>query len=111
MIQQRKIYDRITALFLLVLMLFPIVSEATHALGDHEHPICTDVTTHLHELEPDCSICDFHLTVFTFNVLEESITINEVSYLPIASHYTPSTSLENSHHYLLRGPPQIQQYS
>jgi hypothetical protein len=65
--------NKISAVFLLLLFSLPIFTQVSHVFSDHDHPICTDVTTHIHKTEKDCSICDFHFVPFSFNALAFSL--------------------------------------
>ena len=92
---------------LLFLLLFPAGLQLAHTLGEHQHKTCTDYSTHIHELENDCSLCDFHFTPFTFELLPNfevvSIKNNKVptvTYTSIVGNYT-------YHSYFLRGPPHV----
>ncbi|WP_276391020.1 hypothetical protein [Eudoraea chungangensis] len=49
-----------SALILSSVLLLPMVFQVFHILEKHEHKVCEDVNTHLHEVALDCSLCDFH---------------------------------------------------
>ena len=102
-----KIIHRISAMMLLILLMLPLFTEAVHAFNDHEHPICTDVTTHLHEQETDCSICDFQHIPWTYSLTEFSIENSVRLFNQTIKEYTNA-----SHSTLLltkgqRGPPAL----
>jgi len=105
--QGKLIRYRITSAFLLVLLCLPILSQAAHAFEDHDHPVCNEVKTHLHELEPECSVCDFHFVPFSFTTLE--LTLHNPS-SPSRKFFT---FFKNSLHSKLfftrgqRGPPTL----
>lgn len=51
--------NRIFALTLVLIVLFPFTIQAVHALDNHEHQICTAKNVkHIHQQDIDCSI--FH---------------------------------------------------
>jgi hypothetical protein len=56
--------DRIFLFTLVLIVLFPFAAQAAHAMGNHEHKICTakDVK-HIHQQDIDCSI--FHQQIDT----------------------------------------------
>lgn len=88
-------------------LLFPTAVQFAHTFEGHEHKACTEISTHLHEKQLDCSICDFHFSIFNFTPTElpdfvvfHSFNIIETAYL------IPELSL-NSRHYFLRGPPSL----
>ena len=62
--QNIRTSHKISAVLLLVLFLLPIFTQVMHAFSDHDHPVCTDVTTHMHKLEKDCEISAFHYTPY-----------------------------------------------
>jgi len=106
--QNNILIHKISALMMLMLLLLPIVSEAMHALGEHDHPTCEEVTTHLHELESECAICDFHFTAFTFTPLQQIVDTLVKKDTQRISSYASIVKINISFTYLLRGPPTIQ---
>ncbi len=108
--QVSKIKIRISAVLLLLLFMLPIFTQLSHAFSHHEHPVCTDTTTHIHKLEKDCSISDFHFTAFNFSIFNYATPYEVIEFNHPISHYKPLTVLETSYNYLLRGPPGFQQF-
>lgn len=103
-----EITKKISAIIMLMLLLLPMFSAIAHSLEDHDHPICNEVTTHLHELETECSICDFHFQAYNFNPLQQLEEFTAKSYFKHTLHYNSITALNSTYNYLLRGPPQDQ---
>tara|TARA_R100000353_G_scaffold176127_1_gene149638 strand:+ start:135065 stop:135394 length:330 start_codon:yes stop_codon:yes gene_type:complete len=94
----------IATVFCLALLL-PSAVDFAHIFESHEHKTCTDLSTHLHEKQLDCSICDFHFSVFNF----EPIAVTEFAVLNgfkkvETTYYFPKLSSPATHFYL-RGPP------
>ncbi len=92
------------AIFALALLL-PTAVKFAHTFEGHEHQTCTDFSTHFHKKQLDCSICDFHFSIFDFKTQElpEFAVLNgfqktETVYL------FPEFELSTTH-YFLRGPP------
>lgn len=110
MTQKYNFRDKFTAMLLLLLLLFPIASEATHIFSDHDHPVCNEVKTHIHALEQDCSICDFQFTAFNFTPLDQITSYETKYYLQPVSHYRQLITQDKSYSYLLRGPPHVQHF-
>lgn len=94
----------IAAIFSLALLL-PTITQTVHALDGHQHEVCNDFSTHLHKKQLDCSICDFHFSIFDFKVP----TLPEFIYPD--GFYEPETVLVSTEsssattHFFLRGPP------
>lgn len=103
-----KIRNRCISAFLLVLFLLPAIVQISHTFSDHDHPTCSVTTTHLHKLEKDCSISDFHFTAFNFTPLETIELFTSKNDITPNSNYTQSNAVLFSYSYLLRGPPHVQ---
>lgn len=89
------------------LLLAPMLVELYHTVNDYHVSVdfCTEQTTHLHEVSLDCSLCDFHPTLFTYE-------FKEISFEAITTYYSVIITLNSSliqqqdySHYLLRAPP------
>lgn len=87
-------------------LLFPFSINALHLFshGDHDH--CTETgTTHFHQKEFDCELCDFHLTsVLHFSTGTEINIIDsnfKTIFPPLEETFFDTTTL----HFNLRGPP------
>ena len=103
----RKIFNAIFASIFSLALLFPIAIQLIHSLDSHQHIVCHEPTTHLHEKKFECSIFDFHFSNFTYTPLEVGIfhvftitTHSEILY----RFQEINTSLR---YYYLRGPPQL----
>ncbi|MDP2687155.1 MAG: hypothetical protein Q8O62_08030 [Aequorivita sp.] len=86
-------------------LLLPTTVQFAHAFESHEHKTCTELSTHIHEKQLDCSICDFHFSIFNFtpNELPEFAVLH--SFKKAQTVYLLPEFKLNSTHYLLRGPP------
>ena len=86
-------------------LLFPAVSQLAHQLEGHEHVVCQDFSTHLHQSEFECPIQDFHLNSFdlgqqpAFSAL--NISINVAAVVHLSGVILTNNRVSN----LLRGPP------
>jgi hypothetical protein len=96
----------VAAIFSLALLL-PTAVQFAHTFEGHEHKACTDISTHLHEKQLDCSICDFHFSIFTFIPLESPDFTVFHSFQNIEFFYSTSPFNLDPSHYFLRGPPQL----
>jgi hypothetical protein len=105
MIGTQHVRTSFASLFLVAALLFPSGIQFAHTLEAHEHPNCTDFSTHIHEKELDCSLCDFHLSVFDFDPSQEA----SISY--ISDNFNTIFGRTDSEGYsfdtyrALRGPP------
>ncbi len=102
---KKEIFRIILAAIFSLALLFPTAVKLAHTFENHDHEVCTDFTVHIHKKQLDCSICDFHFSIFSF----ETQTLPEFAILN-SFHKTetiyllPEFSL-NEIHYFLRGPP------
>lgn len=104
--REEHIVSRLFALLLIVVLLFPSALQFHHIFESHDHNTdCKEVTTHLHEKEIDCSLCDFHLSSFniSFNTVDKYINI-EVSSSYLA-YYKSNKYNSTKRSFNLRGPP------
>lgn len=88
-------------------MLFPSAFQFAHAFENHEQSKCTETTTHIHELEVECSVCDFQISTFTYsfdNQIEYLPTKNETIY---ADFYKSKKHNSIKQSFSLRGPPRF----
>lgn len=94
-----------SVLLLIVIMLFPTIFQFAHAFEDHKQSKCNEVTTHIHELEVECSICDFQISTFNYSF------INEIDFLLTKNHTIYADYYKSKKHnsiklsFSLRGPP------
>ena len=96
-----------SALLLIIIMLFPSAFQFAHAFEDHEQSKCAETTTHIHELEVECSVCDFKLNK-NYYLLKQDF---QVKVLPIQKKINKELYNFKYYHqqlsYSLRGPPEL----
>tara|TARA_B100000795_G_scaffold68654_1_gene47692 strand:+ start:9226 stop:9558 length:333 start_codon:yes stop_codon:yes gene_type:complete len=59
---------------LVFVLMLPMSVLFSHLFENHEHEVCLEQTTHLHEDEPECHICDFYSTSFQYTVPAGELT-------------------------------------
>ncbi len=69
MVEKKKFGERIVALWLFALLLLPLAVEFAHSFEEHEGTSCSETTSHIHNLEAECELCDIRLTTFDFNII------------------------------------------
>lgn len=94
----------IAAIFSLALLL-PIVTQTIHALDGHKHEVCNDFSAHLHKKQLDCSICDFHFSIFDFKIQSSPEFISFSTFHKLESIALLPEASTLVLHYYLRGPP------
>jgi len=67
---RKQIGQDIVALLLMSALMLPMLVQFSHVFDEHEHKVCHELTTHIHEDIPDCQICHFHLASFDYKVPE-----------------------------------------
>jgi len=60
-----NIAKKCAALLFLGLLLFPVFVQSLHGFANHEHEVCNDLSTHMHNVTTDCDLDDVRLPVFT----------------------------------------------
>jgi hypothetical protein len=104
-ILKKDILQILAATIFSVALLLPTAVSFAHSFDGHEHKACTDLSTHLHEKQLDCSICDFHFSIFNFTPQQLPEFVVFHIFESVETEYLlPEFSL-NSSHYFLRGPP------
>lgn len=88
-----------------MLLLFPIGIQASHILNKHEHEICREAESHIHQTPLECNICDFHFSFFRYKPTPLPIIIDEVKIEKNSCFLFIVTSKDFSTHFYLRGPP------
>jgi len=106
MLRHRLLKIFIAAIFSLALLL-PIFTQTFHALQGHKHEVCVDFSSHLHEKQLDCSICDFHHSNFDFKLYNYSELIVFSTFHKVESVVVLIDSTSLISHYYLRGPPRL----
>ena len=100
------IIQHLTATIFSLSLLFPSFIQFAHTFDDHKHELCTDISTHIHQQELDCSICDFHFSTFNFTP-QQYPELAVTHGFQIAETYFQLSKFEKStSYYYLRGPPQ-----
>jgi len=101
----QDILKAIGAIILMAALLFPVLLQFTHMFEDHDHKPCAEVSVHLHEKKIDCSICDFHITLFTYTLNSYyELHIQQYNKL-VTTAFIASEKQAVNHHFYLRGPP------
>lgn len=106
----KKQYSKKSLYFSIIgiwLLLAPMAIELYHSVNTYHaaHEICVEQTTHVHQTPVDCSICDFHLSFFTYSFLEFKVNTNSKFYYRTSLAIASLKNQNSSAHYLLRGPP------
>lgn len=102
----KNIAYKLLAITLLVAVLLPSAIKLEHVFEDHEHEICSDISTqHLHEIDLECEFYKFKLNT------EYQIVFNHCKILVEENYFkkdcTPYFFLNNHQQlpFSLRGPP------
>ena len=101
-------FKKYMAVFLLLLFLFPTVTETVHQYLHKDEVACTEIGIHHHKTEHHCTICDFVLLIsdlppiqiFTFYT--PRISSNHISF-----YKTPFVFDGFTCDFFLRGPPAV----
>jgi len=96
----------ISALGLFIALMLPTAIQFVHVFGVHEHFVCTDQDSHVHQTPVKCEICTVQVVPFDSNLSQYSdILPPDYEILPTES--LPALQFEmiffNSNP--LRGPP------
>jgi len=100
-----NIVKNFTATIFVFALLLPTAVQIAHAFESHEHKTCTELSTHIHEKQLDCSICDFHFSNFNFTLHKYSEFAVLHGYDNAQTVYLLPEFTPNYTHYFLRGPP------
>ncbi|MGY8932785.1 MAG: hypothetical protein ACKVIM_01305 [Flavobacteriales bacterium] len=95
----------ISVLLLIIIMLLPTVVQFTHVFKEHEQTNCKVLTSHIHEQEVGCSICDFHSSSFNYSFTNLKEIINTNNPITYADYYRSKKHNAIKLLYSLRGPP------
>lgn len=104
---RHKLFKVIVAAIFSLALLLPIATQTFHALQGHQHEVCVDFSSHLHEKQLDCSICDFHHSNFDFKLYNYSELIVFSTFHKVESVVVLINSSTSTTHYYLRGPPHL----
>ncbi|MBK5212436.1 MAG: hypothetical protein JJE55_02095 [Flavobacteriaceae bacterium] len=104
---KKEILRIVTAAIFSFALLLPTAVKFAHTFEGHEHKACTESSTHIHKKQLDCSICDFHFSIFDFKPQEitEFALLN--GFQKTKTVYLLPKFIQNTSHYFLRGPPQF----
>jgi len=96
------------ALLLATIVFLPSVFQLVHVFENHEQNYCLENSTHVHEHEIECSVCDFKLNPTDDQLPNyvEFLTIN-IDKQRIFEYY----NFKYNHQHLsysLRGPPTLE---
>lgn len=100
-----KVTQVLVATIFSLALLLPTAVQFAHTFEGHEHKACTDISTHLHEKQLECSICDFHFSIFNFTPLEVPEFSVYHRYHNVEVFYLSQDFYLSQTPYFLRGPP------
>ena len=80
---------RISALFLLVVLLLPSLVDLIHHCEIHAHFECNEQNAHLHQSETDCEICDYNLLNFNYDLRNSENLEQPRIFVALNTFYTP----------------------
>ena len=103
----KNIIQLLAATIFSLALLLPTAVKFAHIFEGHEHRACTDLSTHLHENQLECSICDFHFSIFNFTPQQFSEFSISHSFKSVETYYLLPEFSKKTTHYLLRGPPAL----
>ncbi len=107
MTSKKEIFKFIFAAIFSLALLFPSFVQLAHTFEDHKHEVCIDFSVHIHKKQLDCSIYDFHFSLFNFEVDPPFKFAATNSFQTTETHYLLPEFTINAVHYFLRGPPLI----
>ena len=69
--------NKLTAILLFAVLMFPTVFNFLHHFGEHQHIECSENKSHIHQSISNCDVCDFNLLSFNYdiNIVPEIKTI------------------------------------
>ena len=106
MFKKKQIGKSLATLGLLLTMMLPTFVQFVHAFGAHEHFVCTDRDSHVHQTPVKCEICTIQLTPFDFDLTDYDGLV-PAEFIVQQAELAVSTHVEsfNLNYNLLRGPP------
>ncbi|SRR5690606_1096190 len=63
---KNEIVRVVTVAVFTIALCLPVAVKLAHSFENHQHEICTERSVHIHTQQLDCSICDFHFSIFNF---------------------------------------------
>ena len=108
MILKTYILKYFGAIALVFVLMLPASVQFSHLFEGHEHEICTEQTTHLHEDQTQCELCDFFGTAHDYTI-PVAPTYTAVLLPNSKKHTTATVSFFSSKRTFkqLRAPPSI----
>ena len=107
MINKEKIKSllNLSALLLIVIVLLPSFFQLVHVFENHEQNYCFENSTHIHEHEIECSVCDFKLNS-TDHQLPKYVEFLKINFNKQLKFEYYNFKYNHQHlSYSLRGPP------
>ncbi|MCD8421987.1 hypothetical protein [Tenacibaculum finnmarkense] len=108
-VKQNSFLSKITAIFLVFLLMLPSIVKASHNHENDQHHDCKEKLTHLHESVNDhCDVCYFAFSSFNFssNIFTEAVTFT-ANKIVIENYKSITLSFCFSSIKRLRAPPTI----
>ncbi len=102
---KKNVIQIIAATIFSFALLFPTFIQFAHTFEDHKHEACTDFSTHFHEKQLDCSVCDFHFSIFNFTPQQLPAFVVIEGFQKTETVYLFPEFNQKTTHYFLRGPP------
>ncbi len=65
---EKSIGKTIAALLLFIVIMMPTCVHFFHIFEGHDHVVCTEQATHIHESNVECEICSFHFTSINYDI-------------------------------------------
>lgn len=102
---KKEILRIVTVAIFSLALLLPTAVKLAHTFEGHEHKACTDFSVHIHKKQLDCSICDFHFSIFDFKPQEVPEFAILHCFQKTETVYLLPKFNKITSHYFLRGPP------
>lgn len=95
------------SLLLIMIVMLPSVFQLVHVFEEHEQDYCVENSTHIHEHEIKCSVCDFKLNS-TDNQLTKYVEFLKINFDKQLIFEYYNFKYNHQHlSYSLRGPPTL----
>lgn len=104
---RRELFKIFSAAIFSLALLLPTAVKFVHTFEGHKHKACTDISTHFHEKQLNCSICDFHFSIFNFTPQQQPEFVAIDGFQKTETLYFLPDFNTNPTHYFLRGPPRL----
>ena len=101
-----NIARQIVAMVFTIMLLLPVFIQVLHACEKHEHKVCDEKTTHLHELEISCDACTFQISSFNYDISGNfDLDLPEFYIVTSCNHEQQACSYLKFNSKQLRAPP------